>query len=149
MSTEHREPGDGLERARFRRHDLRLSMEGLERALTIPASSGWVAGVQAALGDLGLALRGHVDEVEGPAGLLAEMRTIEPRLGHLVDDLRSEHRDLLRAFDRLQEAANDEAPDLRKVRRRAVTLLGRLALHRQAGADLVYEVFQVDIGGQG
>jgi hypothetical protein len=32
------------------------------------------------------------------------------------------------------------------VRRQVTTLLGRLTLHRQAGADLVFDAYNVDIG---
>lgn len=141
----------GLERARSRRQDLLSAMETLEGALAAPARDHgpWLTGVRAALTELGPALQAHVDEVEGSTGLLPEIRESEPRLSHLVDDLEAEHPSLLDAFVRLNDAAAGEDPDPRLVRRRAVTLLGRLTMHRQAGADLVYEAYQLDIGGGG
>lgn len=145
------ESRDGLDRARSRRQDLRVAMERLERALAHPASDegGWLAEVRAAMAELAPALQAHVAEVEGEAGLLNEIRHGEPRLGHLVDELEAEHPALLSAMQRLESAMADESPDYRQIRRRAITLLGRLTMHRQAGADLVYEAFQVDIGGTG
>jgi hypothetical protein len=36
----------------------------------------------------------------------------------------------------------------RGVRAAATSLLARLARHRQRGADLVFEAYQVDVGGE-
>src|SRR5690606_36806415 len=99
--------------------------------------------------DVMAALRAHIDEVEGEDGLLAEIRFDAPRLTHMVEDLEREHQDLLAACDRLEEALYADSPDIRRGRRRALRLLGQLSLHRQAGADLVYEAYNVDIGGPG
>lgn len=124
-------------------------METLEKALAAPADTDtWLKGVRAAASDLTMALRAHIDEVEGPRGLLAEIRLDAPRLCHLVDELTAEHPELLRSCERLRQSMDDEAPDFRQVRRRAMSLLGRLSLHRQTGSDLVYEAYHVDIGGE-
>jgi hypothetical protein len=43
-------------------------------------------------------------------------------------------------------AARRNGTDLRAlIRRRVVNLIGRLTLHRQAGSDLVFEAYNVDI----
>jgi hypothetical protein len=156
MSTQgspsgHIPPGERLDRARTRRQDLRLAMEALEIAVSGPvqSESEWLANVRRAVADLGQALQAHVDEVESEAGLLAEVVDHEPRLSQMADELRAEHPELLMAWQRVSNALDEPQPDSRAVRRRSVALLGRLTMHRQAGADLVYEAYQVDIGGRG
>jgi hypothetical protein len=39
----------------------------------------------------------------------------------------------------------DGKASVTQVRRRVIALLGRLAIHRQRGSDLVYEAYNVDI----
>ncbi|MDN5789700.1 MAG: hypothetical protein L0H25_02355, partial [Micrococcales bacterium] len=39
--------------------------------------------------------------------------------------------------------------DLPIFREEVTVLIGRLVRHRQAGSDLIYEAYQVDIGGSG
>ena len=39
--------------------------------------------------------------------------------------------------------------DLPAFREEVTTLMGQLVRHRQAGADLVYEAYEVDLGGSG
>jgi hypothetical protein len=150
--TGHVPPNEGLSRARSRRHDLRKMMEGLELAVAGPAGEPdhWLGSVESALVDLRQALDAHITEAESTDGLLAEIIALDPRLAVSADQLRSEHGDLLRAWERAYQILQDEpTPDRSKIRRRVVSLLGRLALHRQAGADLVYEAYNVDIGGRG
>jgi hypothetical protein len=40
------------------------------------------------------------------------------------------------------------AGDVDAIRALATALLGRLARHRQHGADLIYQAYQVDLGGE-
>lgn len=150
--TGHALPDEGLSRARSRRHDLRKMMEGLELAVAGPAGEPdhWLGSVEGALVGLRQALDAHITEAESPDGLLAEIIALDPRLAVSADQLRSEHRELLRAWERAHQALKEgPTPDRSKTRRRVVSLLGRLALHRQSGADLVYEAYNVDIGGRG
>jgi hypothetical protein len=138
-----------LSRAHLRRLDLAEAMTILEEVISSPASvAGWLARVEASLGGLRAALDAHIVEVEGPQGLLAEIVTVDPRLAPYAEDLRRDHIDLLGAWVRAEataRAARAGAATASKVRRRVTNLLGRLTLHRQAGADLVYEAHSVDI----
>jgi hypothetical protein len=138
-----------LSRAQLRRHDLAEAMTALEDAIAGPASvAGWLNRVEASLGDLRAALDAHIEEVEGPHGLLAEIVSADPRLAPYTEDLRKDHIELLGAWVRAETTARAVRGGLAlpsKVRRRVTTLLGRLTLHRQAGADLVYEAHSVDI----
>ena len=49
-----------------------------------------------------------------------------------------------------ERGAGLESADAVAARREAATeLVGRIVRHRQRGADLIYEAYEVDIGGQG
>jgi hypothetical protein len=140
---------DQLTRANIRRQDLAEAMTALEEAIAGPASiTGWLDRVEASLGHLRGALDARIEEVEAPDGLLAEIVAVDPRLAPYAEDLRKDHIDLLGAWVRAEATARAVRGGLAlpsKVRRRVTTLLGRLTLHRQAGADLVYEAHSVDI----
>ena len=102
------------------------------------------------MAELRQALDEHIEEVEGPDGLLAEIMESAPRLASEVEILRQEHGQLVTALIRAQEISRaveiDTAPDPLRLRRAVTRLLGRLTLHRQRGSDLVFEAFNVDIG---
>lgn len=68
-----------------------------------------------------------------------------------IDQLTVDHERLEKEVDALQVAvasiADDEIGDRAvAIRNQAVDLLGHMTRHRQRGADLVYEIYQVDIG---
>lgn len=151
MGTVSYQSDSGLERARSRRVDLRGTMQHLEDVVARPSSGPeeWRVDVRSALNDVKSALQGHIDEVESPDGLLTDVLEDAPRLGGLVAALIKDHGDLITAWERASEAVDTEPLDKTRIRRRVVSLLGRLTLHRQAGSDLVYEAYTVDIGGTG
>lgn len=139
-----------VERARKRRHSLKDAMTGLEAVVSSPAGAeGWVDAVGSAMKDLGLALKEHVEVTEGEEGLLEEILNNEPRFAAEVDLIRAEHEELEdaleRAFLTLEGTMTVGSKDPEPIRRRVMTVLGRLSLHRQRGADLVYEAYNVDI----
>lgn len=139
-----------MSRATDRRRILAEEMAELEEALARPASAeDWLERVEVGLADLRLALDAHIEEVEGTDGLLAEIVEMSPRLLGQTEDLRRQHMTLLGAWLRAEatvRAAREDGPAARAlVRRRVVALIGRLTRHRQAGSDLVYEAYNVDI----
>jgi len=141
---------DRLSRATDKRRVLAEEMADLEEVLARPASADdWLVRVEGGLADLRLALDAHIEEVEGADGLLAEIVDMAPRLSGQAEDLRHHHMELLGAWLRAEatvRAAREEGPAARAlVRRRVVALIGRLTRHRQAGSDLVYEAYNVDI----
>ncbi|HLF42556.1 MAG TPA: hypothetical protein VJA46_03390 [Acidimicrobiia bacterium] len=147
-------PSAVLARARARRHGLRGAMIDSEKAVARPSGrQGWLGEVEACLAELRQALDEHIEEVEGPDGLLAEIMESTPRLASEVEILRQEHRQLVTALIRAQEISRaveiDPAHDPLRLRRAVTRLLGRLTLHRQRGSDLVFEAFNVDIGVAG
>ena len=136
---------------RTRRAELRESMSALELALAAPrADPGrWLERVHAALVELDGDLRTHVEITEGEGGRHADVAEVAPRLAGPAGQLADEHGVARRLIDDLlaQPAALDRA-DLGQVRTRANELLAMLVRHRQRGADLVYEAYQVDVGGE-
>jgi hypothetical protein len=144
-----------LEVARKRRAELRDSMLVLERTLAAPApghTSDWADLVRASLRQLQADVREHLAVTEGPDGLYQDILSSAPRLANAVRRLLDEHRGICAVVDGLvAEAEAGVARDADRVcglRERANLLLGQLLRHRQRGADLVFEAYATDIGGE-
>lgn len=142
-----------LQKLRMRRAELRESMSALEYALAAPSMSRtrWAERVHVALVELSADFRTHVDLTEGPDGLYRELHTKAPRLSGPVARLAVEHVAITVQVEDLL-ARLDTSPvdhDMSRVRAQGTMLLGALVQHRQRGSDLVYEAYQVDIGGDG
>ncbi|WP_247683286.1 hypothetical protein [Micromonospora sp. D93] len=90
----------------------------------------------------------HVRVTEGPSGLYRELLTQSPRLDHGVRLLTREHAAIVAAILAVQQIAewSEAPPD--ELRHRAGHLLRRLARHRRRGADLLWEAYQTDLGGE-
>lgn len=127
---------------------MRDAMAEVENAASRAiGAEDWLPTLVHALVDLREALDAHTTEVEGPNGILADLVDRAPRLSAGVDEMRSDHARVARELSAtLSEAHDMTPPDLRA---RALEILGELAEHRMKGADLVYEAFNADIGGQG
>ena len=112
-------------------------------------TSDWGQVVGDGLDRIQEALMDHVAEVEGTEGLLADVELQAPRLTVDVDLLRREHETLQRSLEQarttLRGAEMVGKAGYEPVRRRVMTVLGRLMLHRQRAADLVYEAYNVDM----
>ena len=136
-----------LDAARRHRAELLDTMYQLERAVAAPmAVPDWRPRVQQRLFALRDAFAGHMVVTEGPDGLYAELLTHAPRLDYGVRKLIREHEALNRHLDSLCVRAADVEP--RRLRSWSRDLLRELARHRQRGADLVYEAYHTDIGGE-
>jgi hypothetical protein len=136
-----------VERIGIRRSELRRVMSDLEEALARPAhGDDWMATIILAMTDLGRVLADHICEVEAPDGLLVEILDEEPRLSAAIDDIKRDHVELRKVWERANEMLADEgAMDVRRVRRQLTGLLGRLTQHRQLGADLVYDAYNTTV----
>ncbi len=146
---------------RRRRAELLESINALEKALAAPVPGRqlvWVEAVSSALLELSGDFHDHVELTEGPAGLYGRVIRSSPRLAHAVERLTTDHGvvteligELLARVGKAAESfarGDSMLDDLDVVRDRGTTLLAELVRHRQRGADLVYEGFSVDIGGQ-
>jgi hypothetical protein len=137
-----------------RRADLRDALLQVEQATSRPAvgrESDWTKEVVLRLEGLAHAIEEHVEVTERPQGLYDEISAKAPHLSGKIDRLREEHpalrdgtADLL---TRLQTSGIGEHWPLATARDDLQRLLGRLVRHRQLGADLVWEAYNLDIGG--
>jgi hypothetical protein len=136
-----------LDAARRHRVELLDTMCAVERALAEPAAEpGWQAELADRLTALRLAFAEHMSLTEGADGLYAELLEHAPRLAYQVRGLAREHAVLALDIEAICAQRPDGLPEHQ--RRWAGDLLRDLAGHRQRGADLVYEAYATDIGGE-
>jgi hypothetical protein len=105
----------------------------------------WADGVRDALTILESALQRHVTEIESPGGLFAEVIDRAPHLEQDVDRLRLEHRDLEAGCRDALDIATAQDIDASELRRKVLGILGRLAIHRQQGSELLFDTYNVDL----
>jgi hypothetical protein len=127
--------------------ELLSGIKRVEFAIGTPSSDpSWRSGLSRAVEQLRAAFSAHVDDTEGPDGHYAGLLEHAPRLARGVNDLVDEHRAVLAAFNALEDTMEQVSPD--RVRRQTAHVLTKVWRHRQRGADLVYEAYVVDIGGE-
>jgi hypothetical protein len=132
-----------------RRHRIELleTAYKLEKAIGAPvAGPDWRPRFQRRLDALRDAFAVHMRVTEGAEGLYAELLQHAPRLAAGVRKLVRDHEILAHRIDQLCARARDGDP--RRLRERTAELLRDLGRHRQRGADLVYEAYHTDIGGE-
>lgn len=149
IQVTHDWPGlDTRQQITERRIDLYEAMQQLETANARAAGQpGWNDDMRGALENLARALDRHVTEIEAEDGLFDQVLAKTPHLAHAIEDLREEHDDLVEGC-RAALAAVDKA-DTGRLRRKVLALLGRIAVHRQSGAELLYDAYNVDLAGGG
>ncbi|HJQ76467.1 MAG TPA: hypothetical protein VJ948_04300 [Acidimicrobiia bacterium] len=128
-----------------RRQDLYDAMQRLESSVArASGQDDWAVVVGHALKVMLDALQRHVIETEADDGLLAEVVDRAPNLAPDVATFRKDHDDLLHSCRAASElVANQSAPA--EIRRKVLSLLGRLAIHRQRGAELLFDAYNVDL----
>jgi hypothetical protein len=134
-----------------RRHRVALlhRIQSFERAVAAPAGDpGWRPRVSSRLHGLRGAFGEHIVVTEGPEGLYAELLDHAPRLARCVHVLVREHAALANAMSALQRRVDHPEPTVAELRAWSSDLLRELSRHRQRGADLVYEAYATDIGGE-
>ena len=144
-----------LDAARARRKTLHDTLVHLEEAISSPAAGripDWTASVLKEVVEVREAFGQHVVVTERPEGLYDEILERAPRLANNVTRLREEHPDITVALtamiERLEQTEiggvgwplDDARDDLQR-------FIGQVIKHRQRGADLVWEAYNVDIGG--
>ena len=144
-----------LDEVRQRREAVLEDAASLEAALAAPASGArWLESVGNALSSLRATLEDHVTATESPDGILDQVRERAPRLSKQIDRLVDEHlaiaADTERLIDHLDRAPTERtAEETAIIREQALVLLAAIMRHRQLGADLLYEAYNVDVGGPG
>jgi hypothetical protein len=142
-----------LDQVRARRAELHESLSAVDLALesAIGRGGAWRERVHAALAELAHDFSDHVEITERPGGIYDRIQSSAPRLGLAIDRLRAEHRDLAEAIGGYLAVLEHGGTlaDLPSFREELTTLVRRLRRHRQAGGDLVYQAYEVDLGGSG
>jgi hypothetical protein len=140
-------PVRALEQAKGQRLSLRRAIDEFHDVLGTPAGAQTERLVPI-LDHLRVVFGVHVEVTESPGGLYEEILEIAPRLANKISRFKREHVGITRAI----RSALDElpagaaiSPDLRG---RLDHLHEVLARHRRRGADLVYEAYEIDIGGE-
>ncbi len=138
---------EALHGARQRRMVLGDALTEAERKAAAPSGTDtWRGDLAKAIELVRVALDDHVGEVEADDGLLNELREAEPRLIHAVDAVEAEHPPLVATVAAaLTTIASDAGPE--PVRAEVLEVLHAISRHRQRGADLVFEAYNVDISG--
>jgi len=144
-----------LGEAKKRRQTLHDAIVQLEMAISSPAAGRveeWAGQVTKDMVGVRDAFDQHVIVTEKPGGLYEEIMERAPRLVGTVGRLHEEHPTIGASIDvlltRLEagEVGSDVWP-LDKARDDLQRLIGAVVRHRQKGADLVWEAYNVDIGG--
>ncbi len=144
-----------LEQVRLRRAELGESMGALEGVLkeSVADLAHWQERLRAALLEMHHDLVTHIEVTERPGGLYDSLREEAARLAGTLRRLQGEHPGLLAATDdllaRVAEGTEFAAGELTDVTAQVKDLLRRLGHHRQRGADLIFEAYQLDVGGLG
>lgn len=147
MTHQNKDQTEALRAAAVRRFGLKEALSQVEAAAASPsAEEGWRTRLLKELEELRAALLDHIEEVEADDGLLKEMLALAPRLANQIGIVRDEHPDLCRQVDEiiLDVRGTEDVIDLRSGVLDALTAVAR---HRQRGSDLVYDGYNVDIGG--
>jgi len=143
-----------LEETARRRVDLHRALVEVEKAISSAAvgrEADWAQDVVERLEELGRTIQEHIEVTERPEGLYDEITQRAPRLSTKVERLREEHPTMrdgtIAAIAKLQTTGVGDAWPLEEARDDLQRLLGKIVRHRQQGADLVWEAYNMDIGG--
>jgi hypothetical protein len=155
MMDEHgQEPTRTFVAAKRRRADLHHALVDVEVAISGPAAGRtpqWTAEVLKRLSILRDNLDEHIEAAERPGGLYDEITRLAPHLSGKTRRLREEHPALrdrtAELLERLESRPIHDEQDLHDTREDVQRLLGKIVHHRQLGADLVWEAYNLDIGG--
>jgi hypothetical protein len=143
-----------LDAARQRRKTLHDTLVHLEEALSSPAAGripDWTATVLKELYEVRDAFEQHILVTEQEDGLYDEILERAPRLAGNVRRLRDEHPEIRDGIasnlERLEHTEIGGDWPLDQARDDLQRFIGSVIRHRQRGADLVWEAYNVDIGG--
>jgi FAD/FMN-containing dehydrogenase len=130
------------------RAQLGESIRALSQTLRMPDMASVRQQLRGLLDPLRAAFAEHRAATEGTDGIYAEVVYDAPRLANTVHGLVAEHAALDSAMAALARRADEVSADAEALRRHAYKVLDELSRHRQHDADLVYEAYATDIGGE-
>ncbi|MDH4111172.1 MAG: hypothetical protein OEV60_00640 [Actinomycetota bacterium] len=155
MAPDHDDLTPALSEAKRRRATLHDALVHLEIAISSPAARRipeWTALVTKEVIGVRDAFEQHVMVTEKPGGLYEEIIMRAPRLDGTVRRLKDEHPGIAEKVQEMVtrlERATIGGPEwpLEDARDDLQRFIGTVIRHRQKGADLVWEAYNVDIGG--
>src|SRR4051794_25607716 len=132
---------------------LRAAAEAFQATSAAPAGNtaedraAWLGAVGRTLTALGEAWREHVDFTEAPDGLFDELLDGSVEVAPEVDHLRRDHEGLVSAMTRARQllASPTAGPDDTKLLASLAGISKQVEQHRRRGADLLYQVYSVDV----
>lgn len=132
------------------RSQLSRAMHQVELAAAAPAAKeSWTINLQHSLRQLEIAFNNHIVEVQSPLGLLDRIVDQAPRLQRSVEATRQDHATIAGSIATTLELMDGDDTLARsdEIRDAVLEVLNSLSRHRQKGADLIYNAYDVDIGG--
>ena len=144
---------EAIDHARDRREALGAAAEILQRSLERPGSDpSWALRVAEAMQGLSKAFDDHRVDAEADEGLLPQLRRDAPRLSTTIAAVEAEHVTIAAGIDAAAQLISSCGGDcgsdeVAMIRESSVDVLRSISLHRQRGADLLYDAYSVDIGG--
>lgn len=144
-----------IERIRGRRTSLYRATLNLELAAAAPTGDirRWCSRTGDAATELAACIEAHARETEQPGDFLDTIAREAPHLVNAAKQLESEHVELIERAHKLEVAVQgfdsgaEPLAAADAIRRDALELMGRLIRHRQRGADLIYLMYNEDLGG--
>lgn len=134
------------ERIANRRQDLYEVMQQIEASAARPSGTdNWRRHLDGALASLEEALRRHTSEIEAEDGLFDDVSVRTPNLVPIVDDLRREHAAMSAQCSEARGLVGRSEVSINAVRAAVVELLGQLVVHRQRGAELLYDSYNLEL----
>ena len=140
---------DPLEGLGQRRIEVGSALARLEDALARPVGTPheWRHRVDLALDDLLIVGRVQIAALLAEGGPLDDVVGSVPRLVDAVGRLRQGLPTIEAETETLQKELGELDPP--EIRRRLLPLMGRVVGHRQRVADVIWEAYNVDLGGPG
>lgn len=142
--------GDPFAGVARQRSQLSQAMHQVELAAAAPAArKSWVVDLQHGLRQLEIAFNHHIVEVQSPHGLLDQIVEQAPRLQRTVAVTRDDHATIAGSIGSVLDmvSGDDASIERDEIRDAVMVVLMALSRHRQKGADLIYDAYDIDIGG--
>jgi hypothetical protein len=138
-----------LARVGPQRGRLRDALGAFQDAAADPGNDRgqWIVAVGGALAGLGAAWQEHVEFTEAPNGLFDELLDDSVEVAPDIDHLRRDHVAVTSAVARAREllATAEAGPNDTKLVQSLAGVAKLVDQHRRRGADLLYQVYSVDL----
>jgi hypothetical protein len=141
-------PTSALDAARGQRLSLRRAIDEFQAALAAPAGAADVERLVAVLDHMQTVFAVHVEVTEFPGGLYEEIMEFAPRLANRIARFKRDHTAITAEISSCLDDLRRQSLPFAALQAQLTHLLQALVRHRKRGADLVYEAYHVDIGGE-